>query len=370
VQVRLLSTPEELQRYVDFGQEVYASNPYWVPPDAHHMTKVLGGEGGFGSDLKIQPFWVEDDGHVLATVAAAISDVYERRWNERMGHLFFFEALPDQDEAVESLMRAACDWLKTRGCEAVRLSMLPGLQMPLTIDAYDEVPTIFHTFNPAYYHSYIKNARFMTEKGVVQYQVQFTPELEQRYREMVARATNSGISLRPYDFERLEEETLAFTEIFNETFSAHWGFMPVPANVMRGLTVELKDFLIGDFMAFAEADGQTVGAVYSLPDLNQALHPMRGKTIEDNLPEFQQYLQEVDHGALLVIGVKREYRGRGVNLALAAKSYLAMIERGYKTGSYTVVLDDNWPSRRTAEKLGARVTRNFDVYRKELLAGK
>jgi hypothetical protein len=52
---------------------------------------------------------------------------------------------------------------------------------------------------------------------------------------------------------------------------------------------------------------------------------------------------------------------------MAAKSYLAMIERGYKTGSYTVVLDDNWPSRRTAEKLGARVTRNFNVYRKELI---
>lgn len=69
---------------------------------------------------------------------------------------------------------------------------------------------------------------------------------------------------------------------------------------------------------------------------------------------------------LLIIGVKQEFRGRGINLALGAHSYLAMIERGYKTASYTVVLDDNWPSRRTAEKLGARVTRNFVVYRKEM----
>jgi ribosomal protein S18 acetylase RimI-like enzyme len=93
---------------------------------------------------------------------------------------------------------------------------------------------------------------------------------------------------------------------------------------------------------------------------------MRGRSIEENFAEFQQHLANVDHGVLLVIGVKKEYRGRGVNLALAAKSYLAMIERGYKTASYTVVMDDNWPSRRTAEKLGGRVTRNFKVYRKEL----
>jgi ribosomal protein S18 acetylase RimI-like enzyme len=87
----------------------------------------------------------------------------------------------------------------------------------------------------------------------------------------------------------------------------------------------------------------------------------------NRLPEFQQHFQEIDHVVLLVIGVKQGYRGRGINLALAARSYLSIIARGYKTGSYTVVLDDNRPSRRTAEKLGARVTRNFNVYRKELI---
>ena len=67
----------------------------------------------------------------------------------------------------------------------------------------------------------------------------------------------------------------------------------------------------------------------------------------------------------VIIGVRKQFRGRGVNLAMAARSYLAMIERGYKTGSYTIVLDDNWPSRRTAEKLGGRVTRNSVIYRRE-----
>jgi GNAT superfamily N-acetyltransferase len=367
VYVRSLSTAEELQRYVDFGQEVYRQNPYWVPPDSHHLKSILAGEGGFGSSSQIQAFWVEDGGRVLATVGAFKDEAYNQHWGEQMGHLLFFEALPEQDEAVESLMRAACEWLRTQGCQAARLSILPGLQLPLTIDAYDAVPTIFHSYNPPYYHSYIKNGGFVTEKGVVQYQIRFTPELASRYREMIERTTNSGISLRSCDFDRLEQETETFTDIFNETFRLHWGFMPLPTAVMRGLTVELKDFLVADFMVFAETDGQTVGAVYSLPDLNQALHQMRGKAIEQHFAEFQRHLQDVDHGVLLVIGVKDGHRGRGINLALAARSYLAMIERGYKIGSYTVVLDDNWPSRRTAEKLGARVARNFNVYRKELM---
>ena len=142
--------------------------------------------------------------------------------------------------------------------------------------------------------------------------------------------------------------------------------MPLPKAVYDGLTFGLKDLLVSDFTLFAEADDQIVGFVYSLPDLNQALHPMRGKNLEENLSEFQERLKRIDHGVLLIIGVHEDYRGRGVNLALAAKSYLAMIGRGYKIGSYTVVMDDNWPSRRTAEKLGCRVTRNFNIYRREL----
>jgi hypothetical protein len=366
VDVRSLSRAEEFQRYVDFGEEVYRQNPHWVPPDAQHLTALLRGQSGFGPDTHVQGFWVEEGERLLATLTAVTDEAYNRRWNEQMGHLLFFEALPGQDAAVESLLREACDWLRGRGCQAARLSILPGMQLPLTIDAYDAVPTIFHTYNPAYYHSYVKNGGFTTEHGAVQYQVQFTPELAQRYREMVARATDAGVVLRSWDFERLEEETATFTRLFNETFQAHWGFMPLPTAVMRGLTVELQDFLAPDFIAFAEVDGQTVGFVYALPDLNQALHRMRGKVIEANLPELRQHLQGIDHGVLLIIGVQQAQRGRGINLALAARSYLAMIARGYKTASYTVVLDDNWPSRRTAERLGARVARNFNVYRKDL----
>jgi hypothetical protein len=110
--------------------------------------------------------------------------------------------------------------------------------------------------------------------------------------------------------------------------------------------------------------GEPVGFVYAVPDVNQALHrarlaALRGEPAE---PAFDA----IDRGVLQIIGVQEAYRGRGINLALAAKSYLAMIARGYTSASYTTVLDDNWASRRTAQRLGGRVTRNFAIYRRAL----
>lgn len=365
MRVNKLSTAEDLERYIDFATEVYRGNAYWVPGDKHHLMKLLSGNAGFGPQSVTQAFAVEDGGRIVATVAALRDEAYYLHWKEDLGHLLFFEALPDQTEAVDALIGDACEWLRERGCIGARLSMLAGVQLPFTIDAYDAVPTCFNRYNPPYYHSYIKNCGFFTEHGIVEYETQFTPELAQRYRETVQRANDSGVVVRSWDFDRLEEEGEAFGALANETFSAHWGFMPLPDAVMRGFYVDFRPFLIPESLVFAEVDGRRVGFVYSLPDLNQALHAMRDKVLEENLPEFQERFQQIDRGALLIIGVKKEFRGQGINYAIAAHSYLAMIARGFKTASYTV-LDDNWPSRRTTEKLGGRVARNFNVYRREV----
>ncbi|MGH9510178.1 MAG: GNAT family N-acetyltransferase [Terriglobales bacterium] len=349
MQVRALQSREDLERYLDFAQEVYRGNPHWIEPDRHHLLEMIGGTAPQASHCRIQPFWAEAGGRVAATVTAVVDDAFNRHWNQRAGQLLFFEALPDAGKASGALLDTACKWLAERECQFARLSFLYGWQLPHTIDAYDVPPTFAHTYNPAYYHGFIKSAGFFSEKGQAEYRVQFDRALADRYREMVERAERTGVRLRSWDFSQLERETEAFTAIVNQTFAAHWGAPQFTVAEMSGLTIGLKEFLVPEFTAFAEVEGEVAGAVFSLPDLNQAA---RG--------------EEINQGVLLVIGVDAAHRGKGFNLALAARSYLAMMERGYRSASYTIVLDDNWPSRRTAEKLGAHVARNFMVYRRDL----
>jgi len=42
-----------------------------------------------------------------------------------------------------------------------------------------------------------------------------------------------------------------------------------------------------------------------------------------------------------------------------------MAQQRMKYAGYTLVLDDNWPSRRTAQKLGGSITSNFVAYRRD-----
>jgi hypothetical protein len=75
-------------------------------------------------------------------------------------------------------------------------------------------------------------------------------------------------------------------------------------------------------------------------------------------------IREEEKLNLLGIGVRAAARGRGVNLAMSAYSFLELVKRGQTYVSYTLVLDDNWPSRRTGEKLGGEVCANYLVYRR------
>jgi hypothetical protein len=49
---------------------------------------------------------------------------------------------------------------------------------------------------------------------------------------------------------------------------------------------------------------------------------------------------------------------------MASHAYLALARAGAGWMSYTLVMDDNWPSRRTAEKLGGQVCANYVIYRR------
>lgn len=358
-------TIEEIQRFAEFAHRVYEDYPNWVPPDSHHIVENLSGRFPRAEETQYKPFWVLDaSGHILATVAAIISEPFNHHWGESLGHLAYFESLAGHEDAGTIVLRAACDWLNEQGGKAVRLSFFPGWQFPLTIDAYDDVPTFLHAVNPPSYHRIIKNAGFVTEQSLVEYRIAFTPELAAAYRGMIDKVQSAGVSLRAWDLSRLEEETARFCEVNNECFARHWGIPRFSIDELSGLTIGLKDYLVPDFLQFAEVDGRIAGYVYATPDLNQAFHASRGKDASAS-DGFQRYLTKIDHGMLLIIGVREGHRGKGVNLALAAKCYLAMMNRGYKSASYTLVLDDNGPSRRTAEKLGGRVARNYIVYRRD-----
>ena len=358
VSIEIPRSRAELEDFARLPFAVYADRAAWWPPDIQNEVDLLSRRSPISPFLEIEPFVARCNGKTVARVSAVVNRRYNDHWKEKLGQLIHFEAMPDEDEAATILLETAAESLRRRGMDAARSGFAAFLDYPYAIDGYGEFPSFLLRANPACYHRYLKNAGFETERGQLDYTAALTPEILARYEGMLEAARRGGIQLRSWREFGFLAAVDSWTSITNVAFRDHWGWNPVTNAEVRPMLTSLWETPVSDLSMIALLDGRVAGAVFCVPDLSESLASLkRGVKLT---PEKGGGTR----GALINIGVVDEARGRGVARAMAARSFLAMARQGMRYAGYTLVLDDNWPSRRCAESLGARVTANFLTYRR------
>jgi hypothetical protein len=345
---------KELTEFCLFADVVNASRPIYWPAIPHLQLPLLLGEGPVAVGRRVKALVARSGPDVVARAVAVVDERYIEHWDEPLGHIVMFEALPDTTDAVRALVDGACDWLRGEGLEGVRTGSGPAFDMPYALDAYDVLPPMSVRQNPAYYQTLLKEARFQSEKGWVDYKIEATPEHVARWEHMVAGAEVAGFRIATLAEVDEGVRVEHFSTVWEEAFARHWGASPQSEGEWRELFDSIGPIGGWDVSVLAYDGDEPVGVVLGIPDLSGIAVCAEGRTVRAD-----------ERLNSLGIGVREAARGRGVNLAIAARSYLAHVQRGNTYVSYTMVLDDNWPSRRTAEKLGGRVCGNYIVYRRE-----
>jgi GNAT superfamily N-acetyltransferase len=352
IKIEIPESREGLTEFVRFYDEVYAyRDARWEAP-LELQLPVLTGDSPFAQGREIRPFLGYEGSKIIARAAAVMDERYNGYWRDRLGHIIMFEAMPAGREATQLLMNEACEWLRERGAEAARAGF-GLLDFPFVLDDYESLPPDLARQNPDYYHRFLKDAGFQSEKGWVDYKIEVRPELLKRWNHWLESARRLGYEIVPLKDVPDNRRVPEFTDTWKETFKNHWGFTPMSEDEISFLFEAFKPAGLFDTSVLAYHDGRPVGMLFVVPDLSAMAILSSGRILKDS-----------EKLNILAIGVRESARGQGVNLAMAAYAYLELVRRGAKYLSYTLVLDDNWPSRRTAEKLGAFVCANYMVYRR------
>ena len=355
--VERVTSRHALEEFARLPYQIYAGRAAWWPPDVQNEVDFLMRRTPVTTYLDIAPFCARRGEQMVARVSAVVNHRYNEHWNEKLGHLIHFEALEDETEATEAMLRDAMEWIRARGMTAVRTGFAAFLDYPYAIDNYDRLPSFLLRGNPAYYHCYLKDAGFETEKGQIDYTAHLDDQTLARYRGIIAAGQGRGVTYKTWRQFGFLAAIDARTDVTNAAFARHWGWNPVTRAEVRPMLIALGETAVSDLSIIAEIGGEVVGAVFSVPDWSTMLARVRrGVTIDPDRGGGTR-------GALINIGVLDGARGRGIAVSMAARSFLGMAQRGMRYAGYTLVLDDNWASRRTAQSLGARITDNFITYR-------
>ena len=352
VSIQIVDSPDLQASFVDFYDTAYEWRAVRWPGKKLLEYSILGGESPLIAGRPFRAFLALDDGKVVARAIALVDTNYLRHWNDKVGHFIMFEALDGSDAAVKLLADEAGKFLATHGLEAMRAGY-GLLDTPFPIDEYELLPPINVRQSPAYYHRLLKNAGFQTEKGWVDYKMRVTDARIEEWKAARAGTLSAGYEL--VRFADIEENKLVrdLTYIRNETFKLHWATPLESEDEVRFLLRVYQPLGGMETSLLAYKDSKVVGMALAMPEV-AATAIVRPPRVLDDSEKLNT----------LLFGVAVSERHTGLQYGLGASVYLDLAARGAKYMDGTLVLDDNWPSRHSAEFAGLSVWASYVTYRR------
>ncbi len=126
----------------------------------------------------------------------------------------------------------------------------------------------------------------------------------------------------------------------------------------------LKPLIVPELLIMAEVDGSPAGFFMAVPDYNQVLSKINGRLGPLELIKFFWYSRKISDIRVLTLGVKEEFRKRGIEGLLYLESFKAAMRRGYERAEMSWILEDNAAMRKGCELMGGKLYKKYRIYEK------
>jgi len=380
ITIRKVETKRDRKVFVDVPFGLYRDDPHWVPP---LKTEALGlitpEKNGWFSHAKAQLFLAEENGRVVGRISAHIDTLAltmpaEQGFGPGVGQWGLMEA--ESEPVFQALLAAAEDWLRAQGMARMLgpISMSIWEEPGLLIEGYDHAPTIMMGHARPEYRDWVERSGQVPVKRLMTYEVDVT----RQFPPIVQRIIKSGeknprIVIREVDKSRFEDEAAIILAILNDAWSSNWGFVPLTPPEIKDVGVKLKPIVFNDLIRIAEVDGKPVAFMITLPDLNEAIKPLRGSLLPFGWAKLLLWLRKpkVKTVRVPLMGVVRELQSSRMasQLAFMMIEYIkraSVAHYGATRGEIGWILDDNQGMRSIADAIGCTVNKRYWIYEKSL----
>ena len=369
-QVRSRSERDE---FIKFPWQIYRDDPAWVPPLIIERREFL--------DRKRHPFYLHGDAalflarrdeKIVGRIMASDDPHYNQLHGSNVGCFGLFESVQDREVAA-ALFDAASSWLKAKGRAEIvgPIDYSTNYVCGLLIDGFEHPPTILTAHNPPYYAELIQSCGFKKEIDFYAWWFDDPSSAVVRLRKLASRLQpRIRFTIREGDARNLQTERERLRRIYNEAWKVNWGFVPFTEAEFAHLTKEMKPLLRFDFTAIAEQDGEPIGFIIGLPDINVALQKINGRLTTFGIPiglaKLLYHKARLKTARLIAMGVVPKFRRHGVAEMLVLHVIeQGMIKAGF-TGELSMTLEDNVMINRFIESLGAEKYKTYRIYRKRI----
>lgn len=360
-----------VSRFLRVPYTIYRDDPLWVAPLCGELRTLLSPQNPFFEHAEAQLFVVSRAGRDVGRVAAIVDHRHNKLRGERSASFGFFEC--DNDSAAARELLATVErWAARRGLEILRGPLNPSMndECGLLVDGFDSPPVFMTTHNPRYYAALFEAQGLRKAKDLWAYHLEPSETHVARLAPLARRVQQRmpDLAVRPVRKREFRREVAAMKEIYNASWEQNWGFVPLTDAEFTFKAVQLAPLIVEELALIAERSGRPIGFMLSLPDYNQALKPLRGHLWPIGWLRFRLGMSRIRTGRTVLLGVKKEYRGQGIESTMLVPSFRWALDRGFTALEQSWVAEDNRPAQRDLELLGAKVYKRYRLYEKPVRA--
>ncbi len=348
--IKKVETKSELKKFIRFNYELYKDNKYSVPDIYEDMLNTFSDKNAAMEFCEAVYFLAYKDEKVVGRVAGIINRKANTTWklnSVRFGWIDFI----DDKEVSRALLEAVEEWGRAKGMTEIQgpLGFTDMDAEGMLIEGFEELGTMATIYNYPYYPKHMEALGYEKDADWIEMLITVPretglPDRLKRVAEIVMQKFNLKIKKYTSSKKLAADYGQEIFSVINEAFKPLFGYTELSP---RQIDQYVKTFLplldLKLISLITEADGRLIGVGISMPSLSKALQKAKGKLFPFGWWHLIKALKfkKPDTLDLMLIAIKPEYQGKGVNSLLFYDLLPIYIEEGYKYVETNVELETN-----------------------------
>jgi hypothetical protein len=376
IEVRRHVPGEDIADFIRAGQVVFAGDAAWVPP-LHMMIeeRLNPKRDPLYQHAEVALFTAWKEGQLAGRISATVDQAWLSTWNDATGHFGYFDTI-DDTEVARALVEHAAAWLREKGMRRMNgpMSLGANQEVGILVDGFEHPPMLDMSHSRPYQGALAEAAGLVKEKDLLAYRYQTASEFNARTQRAWEHVQGlSEVRLRSIDLQRLRAELDVVMEIYNETWSGKWGYVPLTGAELDKMASDMSIVIDPDLAFVAEVDGKPGGMCIAIPNLNEVIADLGGSLFPFGWAKllWRTKIRRPASARLIVLGVRGELRKNVKRYgALSAAMYVEVAKRGrakgYQWAELSWTREDDHPINLGIRSMGASVYKTYRVYQRAL----
>jgi hypothetical protein len=370
IEVRPVSFPRDIKRFVRCWWPIYKGDPAWVPPIWLEIRRFMDPRRNpFFEVADVQPFIAYRGGKPVGTIAASW-DHLQQKAEPGVGFFGFFEFIDDRDVAA-ALLDAAARWLREE--HGARVMRGPANFTPhhtllgLRVAPFDSrPPTIGNPHNPPYYPRTYEDLGMRVGRELYAYWIEAgpIPPLAERVEQLLLR--DGRVQIRQGNRHRFDEDAELLWQLYTDAFEPNWDYSPLTRAEFLFQSKMMKQILDPRLVLLAFVDGEFAAGSITLPDFNQVAIHMNGRLLPWGWTHVVRRRRHITRLRAIIVGVRKKFQHLPLGVPLYVQTWRTALDMGVEGAEVSVILEDNREMRGALEKLGGRIHMTYRIYEKSI----